>query len=171
MMSNFSPDQYDVSVQKIMEDGEVMYRAKIREFPHLIQYSGTPGGAYDQAINILGFLLDDMRSKGKSIPAPVVAQDEWSGRITVRTPKTLHRLLAENAELEAISLNQYMLSILSQGVGRIYENGVTMRDGWRRANVFELPEKMNAAAVVDTNQAVPQLRLIESGNNWNTRRV
>lgn len=48
---------------------------------------------------------------GDPIPEP---QGEYSGRVVVRMPKTLHRNLAAAADLEGISLNQYMLYKLSK---------------------------------------------------------
>jgi antitoxin HicB len=41
---------------------------------------------------------------------------EYSGKLLLRMPKSLHRDLARQAEAEAISLNQYISSILSRNV-------------------------------------------------------
>jgi len=51
--------------------------------------------------------------KGEEIPEPFSADEHYSGRITLRTPKSLHRLLAEKAQKEGISLNQYLIYLLS----------------------------------------------------------
>ncbi|GAA4828187.1 type II toxin-antitoxin system HicB family antitoxin [Paenibacillus vulneris] len=48
---------------------------------------------------------------GDPIPEP---QEEYSGSIRLRMPKSLHRDLAAAAELEGVSLNQYMLYKLSK---------------------------------------------------------
>lgn len=48
---------------------------------------------------------------GDPIPEP---QGEYSGKINLRMPKSLHRQLAIEAELEGVSLNQYMLYKLSR---------------------------------------------------------
>lgn len=48
------------------------------------------------------------------IPEPNSVLDKFSGRITVRAPKTLHKDLAEQAEKEGISLNQYIIYLLSK---------------------------------------------------------
>lgn len=47
--------------------------------------------------------------EGIEIPEP----KSYSGQFKLRVPKTLHRRLAENAENEGVSMNQYCVSILS----------------------------------------------------------
>ncbi|WP_406797928.1 MULTISPECIES: toxin-antitoxin system HicB family antitoxin [Brevibacillus] len=42
------------------------------------------------------------------------AEGDYSGKINLRVPKSLHRQLAIEAELENVSLNQYMLYKLSR---------------------------------------------------------
>ena len=40
--------------------------------------------------------------------------DGYSGRLVIRIPRSLHKLLKEEAEIEGVSLNQYMLYKLSR---------------------------------------------------------
>lgn len=40
--------------------------------------------------------------------------DAYSGRLVVRIPRSLHKALKEAAEVEGVSLNQYMLYKLSR---------------------------------------------------------
>lgn len=54
--------------------------------------------------------------EGLFIPKPNDKENQYSGRITLRTPKSLHRTLAKKAEEEGVSLNQYLLYIVSQNV-------------------------------------------------------
>lgn len=39
--------------------------------------------------------------------------EEYSGRLVLRIPRSLHKLLKQEAEIEGVSLNQYMLYKLS----------------------------------------------------------
>jgi predicted RNase H-like HicB family nuclease len=52
---------------------------------------------------------------GRAIPEPSVEQEEYSGQFRVRLPRSLHRALAEGAASEGVSLNQYVLHLLSSG--------------------------------------------------------
>jgi predicted HicB family RNase H-like nuclease len=56
--------------------------------------------------------LESRLEHNEKIPEPQSL--EFSGRINLRIPKSLHRKLSLAADLEDISLNQYMLYKLSQ---------------------------------------------------------
>ena len=51
---------------------------------------------------------------GNDIPLPSYPE-EYSGKFNVRIPRSLHRSLAEAAERQGISLNQYVVAVLSRG--------------------------------------------------------
>ncbi len=56
----------------------------------------------------------------KTIPKPVareVSADNFSGRFVQRVPKSLHARLAMQAKKEGVSLNTFILSIISEGLG------------------------------------------------------
>lgn len=40
--------------------------------------------------------------------------EEYSGKLVLRIPRSLHKALKEAAEIEGVSLNQYMLYKLSR---------------------------------------------------------
>ncbi|MCS7032092.1 MAG: type II toxin-antitoxin system HicB family antitoxin [Gloeomargarita sp. SKYG116] len=49
---------------------------------------------------------------GDEIPLPS-SEREYSGRLVVRMPKSLHQRLDKEAQAEGVSLNQYIVSLLS----------------------------------------------------------
>lgn len=53
---------------------------------------------------------------GKEIPTPM-GDEDYSGRILVRSPKSLHAQLVASADREGVSLNQLVTSLLASGVG------------------------------------------------------
>jgi antitoxin HicB len=59
----------------------------------------------------IGALLED----GQPIPEPASGH-EYSGRLLVRMPKTLHRRLIERAEDEGVSANQLAVALLAKGL-------------------------------------------------------
>jgi len=50
---------------------------------------------------------------GQDIPLPRT-EEEYSGRILLRLPRSLHRRLAQAARREEVSLNQYIVSLLAR---------------------------------------------------------
>ena len=58
------------------------------------------------------WILDAIDS-GSPIPEPR-SDEEFSGKFSVRVPKSLHRDLVHRAKREGVSLNQYVTSMLSR---------------------------------------------------------
>jgi|Deesub1362A_J573_1020465.scaffolds.fasta_scaffold03130_7 antitoxin HicB len=64
--------------------------------------------------------IETRLEQGLEIPEPF-SNDKYSGRITLRAPKSLHRELIEQTEKEGVSLNQYLVYLLSKGLSKSYE--------------------------------------------------
>jgi len=58
--------------------------------------------------------LESMLECGNKIPLPESMQKEVSGKILIRIPKKLHRKLIHESNKEGVSLNSYIISLLSQ---------------------------------------------------------
>lgn len=92
----------------------------IVEFPDLRYCAGT-GDTIEEAIN------DALIAKSEWIKAAFEANitipepggnEEYNGRITLRIPKSLHRMVAEAAKREGVSANQYLSHLISMGIGK-----------------------------------------------------
>jgi len=109
----FDPHRYANTIRQAEFDGQALYEAKVRELPDIAEYADTHEEAYELAIDALNRTAEVLTEQGRPMPEPIQTEEEYSGRITLRLPKSLHRRLAERAEAEAVSLNQYMLSVLA----------------------------------------------------------
>jgi predicted RNase H-like HicB family nuclease len=58
--------------------------------------------------------LETEYERGQAIPPPTYPE-EYSGKFNLRLPRSLHRALAEAAERENVSLNQYAVAVLARG--------------------------------------------------------
>lgn len=59
-----------------------------------------------------------MTEAGRPVPSPSVEPAEsYSGKWQLRTPKSLHRSLAERAKREGVSLNTLAVSFLAEALG------------------------------------------------------
>src|SRR5579863_29368 len=56
------------------------------------------------------------KAVGNPVPPPSTPSKQHSGKLLVRMPRTLHRDLAEEAAREGVSLNQYVIFVLSKRV-------------------------------------------------------
>jgi antitoxin HicB len=60
-----------------------------------------------------------MRKAGRPVSPPTMdATEAYSGKWVLRTPKSLHRSLAERARQEGVSLNTLGVAMLAQGLGQ-----------------------------------------------------
>jgi len=55
--------------------------------------------------------------KGITIPEPG-GSEEYNGRISLRIPKSLHKMVVETAKKEGISANQFLSHLISIGIGK-----------------------------------------------------
>ncbi len=114
--------KYTVTVRKGYFDGEECFEARVAELPDVAEYADSFNEAYALAIDTIETTFELFEAKGKSIPQPFLPADDYSGRITLRLPKSLHRALTEAAGNEGVSLNQHLSNILNYYSG--YANAV-----------------------------------------------
>lgn len=108
---------YNVVVRRIVSENEAMFEARVREFPDLTEYADTPQEAYELAIDSINTVAAVFAEKGKRLPEAADVPVDFSGRVTLRLPKALHRALADAAEADDVSLNQHLVNVLSYFTG------------------------------------------------------
>lgn len=118
-----NPYSYSITVRRANFDGEVFFEARVKELPDVAEYADTAEEAYALAVDTIETTAEIFAEKGKAMPAPYEPADDYSGRVTLRLSKSLHRNLAEGAEQEGVSLNQHLVNILSYSAG--YSAGAT----------------------------------------------
>ena len=117
MKKGIDPREYNVTVRKIVHDGEILFEARVKELADVCEYSENMAEAYDLAIDTIETAAEMYAEAGRDFPPPTVPQEEFSGRVTLRLPKALHRTLALGAEDESVSLNQHLVNILGHHAG------------------------------------------------------
>jgi antitoxin HicB len=101
---------YPVTVYPDVEGGFV---AEIKDLPGCMTQAETIEELMRNINEARELWIETVYESGKrDIPLPVTEQD-YSGKFVLRVPKSLHRRLAQQAEQEGISLNQYAVSLLS----------------------------------------------------------
>ena len=107
---------YRISLQKDEEEG--VYFASLDELPGCLADGATPSEAVENLAEAKKAWISSRLAAGLDIPTPKDIGD-FSGRILVRMPKSLHRRLSSEAATEGVSLNQYIVSTLSEAYGRV----------------------------------------------------
>lgn len=113
-----NPNDYTITVKRVSLDGEFVYRATIRELPHLVEYADSHEEAYALAHDAIQTLYEAAKQEGREFPAPSRDEVEFSGRVTLRIPKGLHRQLSEQADAEGVSFNHFLATVLAFAAAR-----------------------------------------------------
>lgn len=105
--------KYNITVRKDWFDGELCFEARVAELPDVAEYADSFEEAYALAIDTLEVTAEIFASQGKPMPEPTIPADDFSGRVTLRLSKSLHRALAKAADDEGVSLNQHLTNVLN----------------------------------------------------------
>lgn len=117
---------YRMRLYPIVEDGEVEWAVEYPDLPGCVAGGETQEEAIMMAEDAKRSWLQIAFEEGKKIPEPYNKYDnEYSGKFTLRIPKSLHRELTLEAEEQNVSLNQYLLFLISQNHYRVCENQKT----------------------------------------------
>ncbi len=105
---------YSVVLHPSPEGG---YAAEIPDLPGCISQGQDKLEAIEMIEDAKRCWLESALTDGVKIIEPV--SSNYSGKLNIRIPKSLHRNLAEQAKDEKVSLNQYIVYQLSRSVGHL----------------------------------------------------
>ncbi len=102
---------YSIVIKKINDEDSEYYFASVEELDGCMTTGETAEEAYQNIYEAMEVWIETKLAAKEEVPCPV--DTSFSGKISLRIPKTLHKTLAFNAKKEGISLNQYMIYKLS----------------------------------------------------------
>jgi predicted RNase H-like HicB family nuclease len=103
--------------RELLPEPEGGWFVRIKELPGCMSQGETPQEAITQIEEALVLWLEAALEANRPIPEPKPDAD-FSGKFIVRLPKSLHRKAVEQAEMEGVSLNQWVLSVVAEAVGQ-----------------------------------------------------
>lgn len=101
--------QYPITLYPDIEGG---YVAQIKDLPGCLTQGETLEETMININEARELWIETACEAGNNIPLPST-DDSYSGKLMLRMPKSLHRRLSETAETEGVSLNQYIVSLVS----------------------------------------------------------
>ena len=100
----------------LVPEEEGGYRAEVVEFPGCFAEGETAAEAAANLEDAASSWLEAAVAKGQVIPQPLEELD-YSGKLVVRLPKSLHRRAAYAANRDGVSLNQFIVSSIAEQIG------------------------------------------------------
>lgn len=141
----------------LVPDSSGRYFAEILEFPGCFSEGNTPGQAMDNLNEAMEAWIEAALDSGQAIPDPI-ATAGYSGRVLLRLPKSLHREAARRAEMDGVSLNQFLVTAIAARAGA---DELADRIAARLAPRLQLVAQIGL--VVETNQPIePQPRIVDT---------
>jgi len=133
--------RYSISIKWSDEDNGFI--ATVPEMPGLSAFGGNQSEALSELKIAAQAYLKSLRKSGK--PDPVIEKvSSHSGQLRLRMPKSLHGNLADSANKEGVSLNTYIVTLLSK---RNMEQEILKR-------VTEIPLKVGMQTEANKSKAI-----------------
>lgn len=107
--------KYSVTLQWSDDNGG--YVALIPELPGVSAVGIDQHEAIREVTDAAQACVDSLEEDGETIPSPFL-MPEYSGQFRVRIPRALHQRLVELAKRDGVSLNSYILHLLSEKSGQ-----------------------------------------------------
>ena len=108
------------------DDGKGPYWvARVAELSHCMISGETPEEAIKEIETVKKEWIKSNLKRGLPVPEP--SPRNYSGKMILRISPSLHKLLVQRAEVEGMSLNQYMSTALATSVGLSVERTKTRK--------------------------------------------
>jgi predicted RNase H-like HicB family nuclease len=108
---------YEVSLRRLTEEEGGGWLASIPLLPGCMSDGETPAEALANLEDAKIGWIETALALQRDIPEPD-NPEKYSGKFTVRLPKSLHRAIALKAQEDGVSLNQMAVYLLSLGLGK-----------------------------------------------------
>lgn len=114
---NFDPEAYTLTIRKENVDGDILFVGRVAELQDVTAYEESYEEAHSILLDAISSLKQIADEQNRIFPAPFETEDEYSGRVTLRFTKSLHKSASVMAEREGVSLNQFLNTIVAEAVG------------------------------------------------------
>jgi antitoxin HicB len=103
---------------ELTPDSEQGWFVRIKELRGCMSQGDTVQEAYEMIQDAMRAWLEVAIEDNIPIPEPT-PDEEYSGKFVVRVPRSLHRQLAQTAEREGVSLNQFINVALARAIEQV----------------------------------------------------
>jgi predicted RNase H-like HicB family nuclease len=100
----------------VTPEADGTFRGEILELPGCLATGDTQEEALSELERAAKSWLEAALESNQAIPAPLDS-NEYSGRLVLRLPRSLHKKAARLAERDRVSLNQFIVAALAEQIG------------------------------------------------------
>lgn len=116
---NLDITAYKVELEKLSNDDGGGYLATVPKLPGCMSDGETQEEALENVQDAIKAWIETALELGRPIPMPEEhkPEDEFSGKLSLRLPKSLHKMLSEQSIKEGCSINQLIVTYIALGLG------------------------------------------------------
>jgi predicted HicB family RNase H-like nuclease len=103
------PEEYGICIRLIRQGDDYVYEGRVNELPDLKVYCDSYSEAYEELLDAIGTTQELLAEQGREMPPAEPLEENFSGRVTLRMSKSLHRCAHERAQRDGVSLNQWIV--------------------------------------------------------------
>jgi antitoxin HicB len=110
---------YKIEISKLPSSEGGGYLAIVPRLPGCMSDGDSPQEALKNVEDAISCWIETASELGREIPIEdeYKVEDDFSGKLTLRMPKSLHKMVTEQAEQEGCSINQLIMMYISMGLG------------------------------------------------------
>lgn len=91
----------------LLRNTDKSYTARVLEFPGVLSEGSTADEAIDNLDEAIAAVVEVMLDDGVRVPDPL-EEREYSGKLVLRIPPSLHRAVALQSQIDGISINRLL---------------------------------------------------------------
>lgn len=107
---------YHITMVRDEGGGDPAYVVWVEELKGCVSQGDTAAEATEMIDEAMRLWIEVQIEEGWDVPLPR-EDPEYSGKLMLRLPRTLHGELAEGARHDGVSLNQYISTLLAGAIG------------------------------------------------------
>lgn len=129
-MSNINNERifdYKIEINKLSDADGGGFLATVPQLPGCMSDGETQNEALENIKDAIICWIETAKELGREIPIPdqYRSEDQFSGKLSLRIPKSLHKTISEQAEKEGCSINQLITTYISIGIGKEFGKNQT----------------------------------------------
>lgn len=109
-------EKHNYPIKVFYSEEDEGYIVTVPDLPGCSAFGKTEEMAVKESKDAISAWIQAQRASGRPVPKPSTPA-RYSGKFLLRMPVSLHQNLAEKAEVEGVSLNQFMEYLLAHGLG------------------------------------------------------
>lgn len=131
---------YSINIDELDGNSEVKWLIRVPELDGCASFGKTLEEAFSNLNSSIESWINSIKKQGKALPKNRIrrVEEEYEGNLTFSIPKRLYHDLVLKSEEDRLSLNEYLIFLLTKG---LYDNEITTTSWFNLTSVWPKDDK------------------------------